>query len=423
MDIGAPRRLNRSAMAKDSTTTGHDSARGGGARKDGVLGFGAAWAMAVGGMIGGGIFATLGVVVSVAGAHAWASFLIGGLVALATGYSLVQLTVRSDKAGGLYEFLLDAGEKRAAGWSAWILIAGYTLTVAVYAFTFGAYVANALGGPAWLPQALSTAVILIIAGINLMGAGEASLAEIIAVWTKLIVLCGFAAIGIAGWAPAELSPSGPAAPAILGPIVGAATVFMAYEGFELLSYDYDEMDDRETLMPRVMPAAIIATMFIYIAVMIGTAMLVGADTLIAKREVAVAEAGQAALGTAGLYIATLAAAFSTASAINATLFSTSRLGRQVANDGALPQIFAKEDSSGVPAGGILLISGASIALALLGGLGSLIQWASFVFLGAFGWVNLLGWTQNIDRRWIAGAGLLGCAGSAVILALHMASIV
>ena len=47
------------------------------------------------------------------------------------------------------------------------------------------------------------------------------------------------------------------APGWLGAVVGAGTVFMAYEGFQLLAYDYDEMKDREKLMVRVMPAAIL----------------------------------------------------------------------------------------------------------------------------------------------------------------------
>ena len=38
------------------------------------LGFNGTWSMAVGGMIGGGIFSTLGVVIGIAGAWAWLSF-------------------------------------------------------------------------------------------------------------------------------------------------------------------------------------------------------------------------------------------------------------------------------------------------------------------------------------------------------------
>ncbi|WVM88688.1 hypothetical protein UMZ34_22205 [Halopseudomonas pachastrellae] len=51
----------------------------------GKLGFNATWAMAVGGMIGGGIFSTLGVVVGIAGSLAWLSFVAAGLIALAPG--------------------------------------------------------------------------------------------------------------------------------------------------------------------------------------------------------------------------------------------------------------------------------------------------------------------------------------------------
>lgn len=51
------------------------------------LGLNATWSMAVGGMIGGGIFSTLGLVISIVGAWAWLSFCVAGLIALLSGYS------------------------------------------------------------------------------------------------------------------------------------------------------------------------------------------------------------------------------------------------------------------------------------------------------------------------------------------------
>jgi len=51
------------------------------------LGFNGTWSMGVGGMIGGGIFSTLGVVVGIAGAWAWLSFTAAGLIALAAAFS------------------------------------------------------------------------------------------------------------------------------------------------------------------------------------------------------------------------------------------------------------------------------------------------------------------------------------------------
>ena len=70
------------------------------------LGFNATWSMAVGGMVDGGIFSTLGVVVGIAGAWAWLSFAAAGLIALAAGYSYVKLATHYDEGGGSLQDLV-----------------------------------------------------------------------------------------------------------------------------------------------------------------------------------------------------------------------------------------------------------------------------------------------------------------------------
>ena len=59
----------------------------------------------VGGMVGGGIFSTLGVVMSIAGGWAWLSFIVAGLIALAAGYSYVKLAAHYGEGGGAFTFL------------------------------------------------------------------------------------------------------------------------------------------------------------------------------------------------------------------------------------------------------------------------------------------------------------------------------
>jgi amino acid transporter len=71
------------------------------------LGFNGTWSMAVGGMIGGGIFSTLGVVVGIAGPWAWLGFAVGGLIALAAGYSYVKLAAYYGEGGGAFTFLRE----------------------------------------------------------------------------------------------------------------------------------------------------------------------------------------------------------------------------------------------------------------------------------------------------------------------------
>lgn len=58
------------------------------------MNFNATWAMAVGGMVGGGIFSVLGVIIEYAGQWAWLSFLTAGIIALVSAHSYSQLSIK-----------------------------------------------------------------------------------------------------------------------------------------------------------------------------------------------------------------------------------------------------------------------------------------------------------------------------------------
>ena len=122
------------------------------------LSFNATWSMAVGGMVGGGIFSTLGVVVGIAGAWAWLSFTAAGLIALAAGYSYVKLAAHYGEGGGAFTFLREINAEGFAGSLSWVLIVGYVLTNAVYAFTFGQYLGHVVGLGPWFPRMAGVAI-------------------------------------------------------------------------------------------------------------------------------------------------------------------------------------------------------------------------------------------------------------------------
>ena len=388
-----------------------------------ALGPGGAWAMAVGGMIGGGIFSTLGVVISVAGQYAWLSFLIGGIIALASGHSYSALTRQIGEPGGSYSYLRAMGWTRLARIVAWVLVVGYIFTVSVYAVTFGAYAANVFGAPGWVKEAAGIGAIAVLAGVNLIGASEATLLEKVAVWGKLAILLGLASLGLAHWDPDQLVRDPQQEVGITGALIGMGVVFMAYEGFQLLSYDYDEMRDPARTIRIAMPTAIIVTTLTYIVVALGAAMLAGAPEIVRQEEVALAVAGRQALGITGFIAVSVAATFSAGSAINATVFATARLARQAATDGEMPAAFAKLDQSGVPWLGTLLISGAAAMLVLIGGIEILVESASLVFLSIFALVNWIAWKRDAGRRWIALIGLFGSLAGALMLVLYLFKLV
>lgn len=122
------------------------------------------WALAAGGMVGGGIYISLGVVIAVSAQWAWLSFVIAGIIAVTTAYAYATLSNRYGRSGGAFEFLEEMDRTGLAGSLSWLLIIGYTLTIAVYAYAFGHYVAYEFGGCALLVRLLA-----IGAGVGLIG--------------------------------------------------------------------------------------------------------------------------------------------------------------------------------------------------------------------------------------------------------------
>jgi amino acid transporter len=382
------------------------------------LGFNATWSMAVGGMVGGGIFSTLGVVIEIAGAWAWLSFVAAGLIALIAGYSYVRLAEHYGEGGGAFTFLRELHAEGFAGSLSWVLLVGYVLTNAVYAFTFGQYLGHVAGLGPWFPRVAAVAIVALFVGVNLRGVGEAGGVEVFLVWFKLFVLVALAAFGIAQWQPAMLSRGVPEA-GLGAALFGAASVFMAYEGFQLLTYDYDDIRDPKKTLPRAVLSAVVVVAAVYVLVALGTAMLIGADRIVEEAEVALAVAGQQALGTAGLVMVTVAAAFSTGSAINSTLFATARLAHEVAKDGELPAALDPRTEAGIPDRAVIGLGALAALLAAVGTLATLVEAASLAFLFTFTVVCGLAFRERAGARLLTALGVLGGGAATVALVVRL----
>ena len=374
--------------------------------------------MAVGGMVGGGIFSTLGVVVAIAGQWAWLSFVCAGLVALGAGYSYVRLAVHYREGGGAFTFLREINAKGLAGSLSWILLAGYVLTNAVYAFTFGQYLAHVLELGQWVARFSAVAIMALFIGVNLRGVGEAGAVEVFLVWFKLTVLVALAGWGLAQWDTGMLSRGAPDAGPVLA-LFGAASVFMAYEGFQLLTYDYEDIRTPDHTLPRAVLSSIVVVIGVYVMVALGTTMLIGADQVIEHEEVALAIAGEEAMGLAGLVIVTIGAAFSTGSAINSTLFATARLTHKVAKDGELPGFLAQRNDAGVPGKAVVVLGALAAVLAATGTLGRLVEAASLAFLFTFTAVCALAFMCRAGSRVITGASTIVALAATVALIIRL----
>ena len=115
--------------------------KGGGSAGDsiGLLG---ALSIGIGGIVGGGIFATLGLAVADSRGSAWLSFLVAGVVALLTAYSYSKLSIAFPSTGGTVAFLNRGfGNGFLSQRLSTLLVLSYIVIMALYANAFATYAA------------------------------------------------------------------------------------------------------------------------------------------------------------------------------------------------------------------------------------------------------------------------------------------
>ncbi len=374
--------------------------------------------MAIGGMIGGGIFSVLGVTVDLAGHLAVGCFILGGVVALITAHSYAVLSLRAGRSGGPFLYLREVGSAELGALTAWLLILGYVIALAVYAFTFGHYFGNILGTSEVIARVASVGVLLLFFAVNLRGVGASALTEDAVVFTKLAVLCGIAAIGVWHFSAHRLAPLGDRG--IGGLVLGAASIFVAYEGFELLAYDYDDIENPKRTLPRALYLSVIVVIAVYVVVTLGAQMLVSDAVIVSQKEVAFTTVGGEALGSAGRWIATLGALLATCSAINATLFSSARQMRDLADANELP-VRLDRQVNGLPVAALALLTILASAFAMLPGILEVLAFGSATFLAVFALVNYLAAraTPTPVARIVAQTGSAACIVALIALGYEL----
>lgn len=388
-------------------------------------------AMGVGGLIGGGIFAVLGVAADIAGNATFLAYLIAGAVAMASGYSYARLTSHFDEEGGSFTFLEHyTGNENIAGLVGWTLIVGYVGTMAMYAFAFGSFAADLLVGTSdtWLRGVLSIGIIIAFTGINLLGVRESGESQDILVYVKVAILFAFGLVGL--WTifighRAQPFVGGIFSKGLLAPIVSIGAIFVSFEGFQLLTYEYTDIEGGIDTMETGIYLSIALSTVIYVLVAFVTTTVLSPEQILQSKETVLAVAASMlftdpVIQRGAFVLVAIAALFSTTSAINATLFGTARLAHRVANAGALPQLFSFRNKNGVPTWSLLIIACLTAIFTALGSLEEITSFASVAFALIFGTVNYICLRDtDIDRSpWVPGIGLVGTVAFLLLILWH-----
>lgn len=113
---------------------------------DKKIGLVSAVSIGIGGMVGGGIFAVLGLAVELTKGGTPLAFLSAGCIALMTSYAYAKLSVSFPSTGGTVHFINQAfGKNTFSGGINNLLWVSYIIMLSLYAKAFGAYAPNLTG--------------------------------------------------------------------------------------------------------------------------------------------------------------------------------------------------------------------------------------------------------------------------------------
>lgn len=376
-----------------------------------TIGYWSAVSIGIGGMVGGGIFAVLGLAVNLSHGGAPIAFAIAGLVALVTAYSYAKLSVAFPSSGGTVEFLNQGlGTGILTGGLNILLWISYVVMLSLYSSAFGSY------GATFFPQddqgfwkhALTSLIIVSFTLLNFLNAKVVGKSEEVIVLIKIVILVVFVIIGFWSISYDRLEPSTWNAPITL--MAGGMIIFLAYEGFELIATTAGDVKNPKKILPKAFYTSVLFVIGLYVMVSIVTVGNLSVDKIVESRDYALAESAKPFLGEIGFIVIAIAALLSTSSAINATLYGASRISYIIAKTGELPHNLERKIWN-KPIEGLIITSILTLAIANLFDLSSIATMGSAGFLLIFAAVNFSNFLlhkKTLSRRWISLAGSIGC---------------
>ncbi len=385
------------------------------------IGLWSAVSIGIGGMIGAGIFSILGTACEIGGNAVYLSFIIAGIVALFSTYSYAKLGVKYPSAGGPVEFLIRGlGDNIISGGFNVLLWIGYVFALALYARAFAAYSLTFFPGlsPFWL-KIFATGIIVLFTAINFVGAKAVGKSELFIVAIKVGILLLFALIGFLFLKPSLLSPQ--LWPPAKNVLFASAVVFLAYEGFGLITNAAEDMEDVKKTLPKALYLSVFIVIAIYVSVCLAVLGNLKLAEIIKAKDYALAEAARPFLGHWGFKIMAIAALFSTSSAINATLYGGANVSYMIAREGKLPKIFQRKVWNR-SIEGLFITSGLVILFANFIDLSRIAMLGSASFLLIYTAVNvghLKLKSETGANIWIIWLSIVGCFSSLAVLIFYL----
>jgi APA family basic amino acid/polyamine antiporter len=310
-------------------------------------------AMGVGAIVGTGIFVLTGHAAAVnAGPALVISFVVSGIVSVFAALCYAELASTVPIAGSAYTYTYATLGEFIAWIIGWDLILEYGVGAATVSVGWSAYFCDFLksafgvqfpallhaapgaGGVVDLPAMV---IVLLVSALLIRGTGESNVVNQVIVAVKLVIVAFFIIVGAGRVHPANWHPFAPFG--IAGIFSGAAIIFFAYIGFDMVSSSAEECRNPKKDLPIGILGSLVICTLLYIAV---TAVLTG---MVKYTQLNVASPVSFAMINAGLNwaaaIVSVGAIAGLTTVLLAGLYGQSRIFFAMSRDGLLPPIFSQ----------------------------------------------------------------------------------
>ena len=344
----------------------------------------------MGGIVGAGIFANPSEV-----AHrVHTPFLIlgvwvlGGFIAMCGAFIWAELATRLPATGGQYLYLREAYHPSVAFMYGWgLLLVTQTGGMAAVAIIFSSYF-RALAGVAWNDSVIAATVLLILTGINCLGARAGSNVQSALMLLKIGAIAVLVTLGFALGGGSLKSGPLLAQPVSFGLLksVGAAMVPIAftYGGWQTATFVAGEMRNAQRDLSRGLLLGVAAVVGLYLAVNLACLRVLGPAGLDATTTPA-SDVMRIALGERGAQWIAVGIAISTLGFLSQSMLTGPRVYYAMARDRLFFESVGKlSRRSRAPVVAIVLQGLAAIVIACSGTYGEILNFAitvDFMFFG------------------------------------------
>jgi basic amino acid/polyamine antiporter, APA family len=313
------------------------------------MGLWMATALVVGNMVGSGIFTLPAVLAGEAGPASILSLVFTGIGAMLLALVFANLGRAHPRTGGPYYFARRAFGDFIGFQTAWAYWIAAWVGNAAIAVAFAGYLGvfwGRVNTTNWLAAVVAVAAIWFFTLVNIAGARQTGIAQVLTTVLKFVPLAVIGILGLFYMHGSNFTPFTPAHGGFDWHINAAATLALwAFIGLESATVPAEEVKDPERTIPRATIIGTLATTLLYVVALVSIVGVLS-QVVLSKSSAPFADAANVMWGgtflglTWGKWIALVAMA-ATLGALNGWILLTARVSLAAADDGLFPTPFAR----------------------------------------------------------------------------------